>query len=78
LGKNPDFLLKKLEKSQVDGKNSPAQKVCGFKTPLRGFLLLFLHLAKEESQAIQSAKEEFAIGILWIQGSDLWIWHWNF
>jgi hypothetical protein len=33
-----------------------------------------VHLAKEESQAIQPAKEEFSIGILWIQGLDLWIW----
>jgi hypothetical protein len=37
-------------------------------------LVLFVHLAKEESQTIQPAKEEFAIGILWIQGSDLCIW----
>jgi hypothetical protein len=42
------------------------------------FLLLFVNLVKEESQAIQLAKEEFSMGILWIQGSDLWIWHWNF
>jgi hypothetical protein len=41
-------------------------------------LVLFVHLAKEESQAIQPAKEEFATGILWIQGSDLWIWSTSF
>jgi hypothetical protein len=63
------------------GKNRlsvKSKKVVGLRVREGLFFILFVHLTKEESQAIQPAKEEFAIGILWIQGSDLWIWHWNF
>jgi hypothetical protein len=66
------FSQKIGKKSWVNGKNCMCKNVRAFKGPLGVFLVLFVHLAKDESQAIQPAKEEFSIGMLWmIQGSDL-------
>jgi hypothetical protein len=56
------------------GKNRlsvKSKKPAGLRVREGLFFILFVHLAKEESQTIQPNKEEFAIGILWIQGSDL-------
>ena len=64
---------KKIDRFLGDflGKNRlsvKSKKVVGLRVREGLFFILFVHLTKEESQAIQPAKEEFAIGILWIQG----------
>jgi hypothetical protein len=68
LAKKSRFLGKYRESK---GINRPTEKFVSLSDPQRVFLVVFWHLAKEESQSIQPTKEEFANGILWIQGSDL-------